>query len=1766
MSPVIDNSSATGEKNVSRYIYQFSDGSNQYIANYVNGISDTGAEISIPKGAIVEDISMKLSGVSSTGWSDYNIEDRDDWILGSDSLIDNRGDTLTLALDGQESTFFSHGIRDSYDNSSDAWLDHSTGSLRQPHTSSSLEPQFAQQNRQSSSAFSGQSQGAVLKHHDWLFLSTWSSSQFSNVVKRLYPNNATVESTITLEQSTCDLPDDPSSSFRKSYGFRDWTVTDDERMFGIFTTYRNHYSAEAPAHNHMILEFDISDDNVWTCLESYDIQDVYSEYTAIAYDKYNDKFWIVHNAQRKIVGYDFDNQPAGDFTRDDFYYRYFSAGNSAFSCGKSGNQVRGLEVNETTFFMRCQKSSVSQDTLEAWSLPLSGTDLVPPQTTGPVINNLGYGLFFDGQRFISVDCGYSSFVSQTLYYREFGTGWEYNTTPSPGVSTFISNAITTDQPILSAYVQTHWSSVATGDKVDYWISSDNGIHWETVQNNYTIHFSNPGTNLVWKAQLTGSSAVSWWFNIDYFTSYSSSGTWTSDFFQTPTNVAKVRPEWDATIPLGSSIDIRVSNDNGTNWMQASENQVINFPSEYSGSDLRFEVNMQSSDSNLTPFLESFTLWYEEGYPDRPAININEVGSWDWQSVVFLNGSTIIASDSSVVGTEVSSVPNLVGALNAELTRNGVGDDLITLAFKAASPGRIKITDLNVEYKLQTRAIDFSFDTDNLVPDGEYKVMKTRVGLGDDANGIERTLVELVNSNGPNPSFLWENGDSCTELGDFEEVAYFDIGNCTSTMVDEIMEIHIPIKTFWEWDDESSLEGLISVVDDNGLQVSSWQTIDSSVKLENDIELKDLKVYDEEGNRLINLDWIRGGNTLSFSGTFSFEGTEISPPPGQFNLRIVGQNVSQSGQLIDEPIILAQQSNPSFGRYNISFISPIESSPGGMIFYAEAVDLANGSNYANRGSNNIKLVLDGKSPIVISSTPSDGDERGASQPAPSGQPISIVVQDSVDPPATLTLRYWLGCFTTQSLSCTDFNFDGLPNADEYQSMTLSSPEIQSGGLNIFEGLIDDSMLTHEQVVSYFVTGSDSKSNILAMGGTSVCPVSTQICGAQEGQVMPNWDADLGTYTIREEFAPQIDLSNSTIIGHEDESPLHPGIPYDAVISIEDGNGWNDVEQLELYLSGDVADRENLIIATITNDGEGIPKLHVVSRSDDLAVSNLYSYVSLDELSPNKMIVSIRFQLTWEFSELFDTNGESFFMPIVSIFDKSCTVGDAVPCHEINIGLGENLWSLDNDFIFDTVQGHIKAIELRNGENHYTEDYSETVIGQGQAIKVSGRILFSEDNTPAPEGFFGVLLQDDNFEWSTSIRKDGEFEVSFLIPPTESGHLDISFQMSDLPGEARDSTPSNPRLRLAVDEISPQFTGISINNLDPGEPIPISAIDNLSILVDTYDNYGFGQGESIMLQYRIRAGVTTIASSSILLSEYELFEGYNFWQKNVDLTDSGATMLLTTYELDVWVIGADKAGNPFSTESNSQIEPFATWPFYLSGPQLDLFSDSTIIRWDDPSPSYGETVGLLIKAENTGGEGELEFILESQTELGKWVQQSNITSKLNPLSQFTTLLVYEVPSSSYENLNFRLLVKSNGLEVDRISIEPLIITESTPRDGEALAKQASDEIFSITLFVIALVSISFGLWMLVITRRLDGDEDVPEGLQDNTQEVIDSNPSTGKQVPEISTPNVSTNQTPIPQTVQEAVKSIAPLPPTGLPPGWSMEQWEHYGWQYMDALRR
>ena len=82
--------------------------------------------------------------------------------------------------------------------------------------------------------------------------------------------------------------------------------------------------------------------------------------------------------------------------------------------------------------------------------------------------------------------------------------------------------------------------------------------------------------------------------------------------------------------------------------------------------------------------------------------------------------------------------------------------------------------------------------------------------------------------------------------------------------------------------------------------------------------------------------------------------------------------------------LAQEANPGFGAYNITFQSPIESEPGGMVFYVEAVNLPNGSTFSNPGYNSIKFILDGNSPLVVDATPMDMQEKHASSPG-SGQP-------------------------------------------------------------------------------------------------------------------------------------------------------------------------------------------------------------------------------------------------------------------------------------------------------------------------------------------------------------------------------------------------------------------------------------------------------------------------------------------------------------------------------------------------------------------------------------------------------------------------------------------------------------------------------------------------------------------------------------------------------------------------------------------------------------
>ncbi len=526
---------------------------------------------------------------------------------------------------------------------------------------------------------------------------------------------------------------------------------------------------------------------------------------------------------------------------------------------------------------------------------------------------------------------------------------------------------------------------------------------------------------------------------------------------------------------------------------------------------------------------------------------------------------------------------------------------------------------------------------------------------------------------------------------------------------------------------------------------------------------------------------------------------------------------------------------------------------------------------------------------------------------------------------------------------------------------------------------------------------------------------------------------------------------------------------------------------------------------------------------------------------------------------------------------CNDNEVTPCFEVEEGLGDDWWSLDNDFRFDTEAGHIRAIELRNSENHYNPENYETIIGAGQALRVSGRVLFSEDETPAPPGAFDVVFGDFENNWRTSTREDGEFSLDLLVPSVRSGRLDLRLSMDDLPGLAFDETPFSPRVRLAVDSARPTIDSISLGGVPAGSPLSIGAANDLQVILITNDENGFNFKESAVLHYRVKAGEAEISRGSVLLPEITPFGQQYFWSGTLDLTDSGATTLLPYYTVDVWVSGSDEAGNPYDTLGNSMSDAFASWPLALLGPRVDLQDASTSMQWDVPSPYEGETATMVVNTQNLGGNGMVEFALQQLVDGGFWSTVNVVGLEATagvPLSVSLPVVATEQAGTVIE---YRVIVMVDGVEMDRHTVDSLLIKEETIRDGEALSQQLSTDVFSVTLFIIALASVSFGMYALVMRRRMLAPESEEE-MADQTDVVAEEMQAT-KTVPTIVAPPAPSaaqaippppgaNVPPPPQNIPKAPgpdrSTPPPVPPTGLPEGWSQEQWNSYGWQYIDAL--
>jgi len=1622
----------------SRHVYTFADGSAEAVALYQAGTPSRAVQVALPLGAEVTAAEFTLSGASATGWSSVAHSDRAHWESGTPNAVDPRGDDVTLAMQNADASFVAHDL-DSTSSSASAWYDNASYSIRQPHTTNSSEARFSAQ-RSIQASVGGTYNGAVFKYRDMLFASTWSSQYIHNTMKALYPNNATVIQgannqpvQVHLDKGACSIPA-PSSTWQ-GYGWRDWAVTDDERVFGLLSTYRGSNANQY----HRIVEWDIRHPFNWKCNAVYDVSTQgYGDYTAISFDRTRDSIWVNHDVRKTVVQYEFDGM--GGFTRNSTdYYTYFM----------SNGHVRGMEVHGNLFYFR-KYLSWSQDKLECFAITGDPGSTLTKQQGQATISMNGYGMHYDGQRFNTLD-HYS--WSGNQMYREFGTGLTYLITAQPGTSTWISEPMELSETIVVANVETAWSITAAGDRVDYWVSADNGTHWVQVTNNETVHFQYPGTALRWKVQLVGTTAVSWWVDIQYATEYASTGEWLSPVIPTGTQVGQMRAQWSATVPAGTEIGIMVTNDNGTNWVWAENNVIIDWGTSV-GNKLRYNVVLNSTDSDLTPALHDFELHFEEGYPSNVKIDIGDDNSNEYVGSGGLQDPVIISGD------------ELVDAFNDHIPQNGLGTTNITLTLRASSPGRVRFTDLDITYRFRTRVLDANVEGGLLVPDGVDRMFVARVALGDDATHLARADITLISSASADPVLRWEAGNTCSTVSDPDGLVQFDAGNCSSQESNRIVSLRMPIQSTWDWNDESGTEATFTVDDNLGRAVDDWTSTDLNLRVENDIQLLDMSAEDETGRTLAAYDWMRGGLNLTFSGRIAFEGTSLSPKAGQFDLRLTGQNVTQDGEPAGDIVDFVIEANPAHGQYYITIQTPMQSSQGGMLFRLSATSLANTSSFINPEFNTMRIVLDGNSPLVIGATPTEGMQLHAGQ-----QPISVTIQDSVDPPTQINLHYWVE-------GVHDLNYNLLPDADEYESEMLRSPEHLPGGIIVFNGIVDDSWNEHGEKVSFYVSGEDQQGNEVALGGGPVCPGAPVFCGNDPTHTPPEWDADLATYTIREEFQPEVQSDNSTIIGHDDETPLHPGTEYVARIIVGDGNGATDIQSLHLSLIGDFADERGSIFANFTRPEAG----HVMtleSASTAIAVSNLYSDVNVDPTNESLLVLAIRFQLTWLFPEEFDTDGEETFSPAVEITDWPCDIDSDVPCHEDRGGMAFDEWSLDNDLRFDMAPGHFLATDLATGRNLFRPNEDPELIAAGQVVRVAGRILFSEDATPAPEGAFDIVVGDLERSWSAVPREGGDFTLDILVPNVRSGSLDMYAWLDNMPGLASDETTSRPRIQLIVDGDAPE-----IRALGPDGDIRLDQAAELPVSLHVADEQGFNPENPAEIHWFIRAGTSEISRGNKQFDHGSPVGTDWMWAGSIDLTDDGSIQLLPGYVVDVWVTGSDAAGNPYLATNNTEATPLGTWRLIRVGPDIDLRDGETTIDWQSPTVVGGENATLDLSGINLNEEsGAVSFHLMESID-GRWIHVNDVSSSIEVGAEEAWATTLELPTTEVtesEVHRYQLVARDGHVDIDWLTIEPLTLTPPTARDGEALGQQIEEGTGVFVLYIIALASLAFAVATMVILRK-------------------------------------------------------------------------------------
>ena len=874
---------------------------------------------------------------------------------------------------------------------------------------------------------------------------------------------------------------------------------------------------------------------------------------------------------------------------------------------------------------------------------------------------------------------------------------------------------------------------------------------------------------------------------------------------------------------------------------------------------------------------------------------------------------------------------------------------------------------------------------------------------------------------------------------------------------ERIRVNWSISASWGPDDLSSLSWSSSAIDTDG--ENRWSADESSGNggrsaYENDLEIDSFTVVNHLGNTLSDqfssmyLFPVDPGNMISIEGSVRFQGSEdLRPDSGDFS-----PAVDLSGVIIP----LTTQSNGAFsGDIMIpSGMTSITLQPLLEAIGPSAVSIINAED-ATINPPSIEAEVDSAPPVAgpIQILTPLGFQNAAGKIVDPELPLSVyvTVSDADARASDVTLRYW-------RTAMDDANADGIPDPEEYNSMTLPlsigfSGEEQKN----FEG-IDLTGVPFNSPVYLYIEGTDWSGRTYQSGGTGGGP------GASEA-----W----ATMLVAEDVETQILASGYSL--DRKSGYLLPGVEHTFTMVIDEPNGIATLDGIDLMLCDDGP----------TGLGKMFwnPAEQILSTPEDSHVHLIDARATPLE---SDSILSVEFDFILDWNYPWNT-GDSDCSPRVRITDDLQMIAQSPLLTTLS-------WELDN--MLEAVPTLTEDLTLPIGESDATGIY----LMKGDSFRVNGTLLHAGSGTPFTSGLDETMVEVSFVYGSTPVSEssllgeDGSWTVDLTLPnrPPVYPVMDITTNVVNAPGSAISS--ENTGTSITVDSSAP--TILFDQTAYPDSSLSVEESDRLNrvkVTLQISDSVGMQQGDLEVAWIFKRGNDPLGAEGSGFLPLILDQEQFDVYQGELDMGSLVNTKLVDGDYILFWVVSTDRAGNGVNglgSEDNPKRADIRIMEF------LPTLTNTVFEPTDRPLP--GERVTVKTFWSNPGKRGgSIDVSLWQNSGGESWSQSppsDSVELFLEPGS--TSIVVDMIFEPSLPGVPVLYVIDGGDFQNLAYPVEGMVVSSA-----DVSSVSSGDSTLAYTLIGgVAVITVFIGIAMAM---RASGvrDDDYDEEYDDEEYEYDD-----------------------------------------------------------------